>query len=234
LDYCRKRLIHQWFITVDVPRSNGLAECAIQTIKKALCKHVAHEYNALTRDIDGLAAILAGYRCTPHSSSGHSPARILFAVDPVLDAEQYFSKRGSIDYSDPDEERIMYQFLERAVLAHEIGMDVVHNLRTTHEHGARRFKAVCSGLEIPRIHHFHPGDYVFILAQGQKPSGTLGIRAQNEVLRVQHVRPSGVLILINQAGQVIEKHMEHCVPCMLPNIVGETYSVLSSLRRSSL
>jgi hypothetical protein len=225
-DYCRKRLIHQRFITADVPRSNGLAERAVQTIKKALRKHVAHEHNALTWDTDGLAAILAGYRCTPHSASGHSPARILFAVDPVLDAEQYFSKRGPIDYSNPDEEKIIYQLLERAALAQEIGMDVVHNLRTAHERDARRFKAVRSGLYIPRIHHFHPGDYVFILAQGQKPGGTLGIRARNEVLRVQQVRPSGVLILINQAGQVIEKHMEHCVPCMLPNIVGETYSGL--------
>jgi hypothetical protein len=73
-------------------------------------------------------------------------------------------------------------------------MDVVHNLRTAHERDARRFKVVRSGLYIPRIHHFHPGDYVFILAQGQKPGGTLGIRARNEVLRVQQVRPSGVLI----------------------------------------
>jgi hypothetical protein len=78
------------------PRSNGLAERAVQTIKKAWCKHVAHEHNALTWDTDGLAAILAGYRCTPHSASWASAhARILFAVDPALDAEQYFEQTGT-------------------------------------------------------------------------------------------------------------------------------------------
>jgi hypothetical protein len=188
-----------------------------------LREHVAHTHNALAWDIDGLAAILAGYRCTPHSAFGHSPARILFAVDPALDAEQYFSKRGPVDYSDPDVEKIIYQLLERAALAHEIGMDVVRSLRSVHGRDARRLKAVRLGLYIPMIHHFHPGDCVFILAQGQKPGGTLGISARNAVLRVQQVRPSGVLILVNQVGHVIEKHMEHRVPCMLPNIAGETY-----------
>ena len=64
------------------------------------------------------------------------------------------------------------------------------------------------------------------MSQGQKPGGTLGIRARHEVLKVLEVRPSGVLLLQNQAMERIEKHMEHCVPCMLPNILGDTYAGL--------
>jgi hypothetical protein len=37
-------------------------------------------------------------------------------------------------------------------------------------------------------------------------------------MRVVEVRDSGVLVLTNQAGQRFEKHMEHCTPCMLPNL----------------
>ena len=101
-----------------------------------------------------------------------------------------------------------------------------HNIRTAHERDCRRFRARRSGLYIPRIHHFNVGDYVFVLAQGQKPGGTLGIRARNEVLRVQEVRESGVLVLVNQAGRRLEKHFEHCVPCMLPNLLGDMYAGL--------
>jgi hypothetical protein len=53
------------------------------------------------------------------------------------------------------------------------------------------------------------------------------MRARPEVLRVQEARDSGVLILINQAGQTIEKHMEHCSPCALPNLLGDTYAGLA-------
>ena len=53
------------------------------------------------------------------------------------------------------------------------------------------------------------------------------MRARNEVLTVKEVRPSGVLVLENQAGRLFHKHMEHCVPCLLPNIAGETHAGLT-------
>jgi PHD-finger len=225
-EFCLRKGIHQRFITADVPRSNGLAERVVQTVKAALRKHAAQAGNALRWDTDGLSAILAGYRCTPHAATGHSPARIVFAVDPVLDASQYLPRMGVIDYASDDQPRLTDQLLQRAQLASELGIEVLHNLRTAHERDAQRFKAFRSGLYIPKVYHFHKGDHVFVLAQGQKPGGTLGIRARNEILTVKEVRPSGVLVLKNQAGVEFHKHMEHCVPCMLPNVLGDTYAGL--------
>jgi hypothetical protein len=46
------------------------------------------------------------------------------------------------------------------------------------------------------------------------------------VLKVLQVRDTGVLVLQNQAGRTVEKHLEHCVPCMLPNLIGDTYAGL--------
>ena len=226
-ELCVRKLIHHRIISEDLPRSNGLAERAVQTIKAALRKHVADKHNALTWDTEALPNILLGYRCTPQAATGHSPARILFALDPVLDAEQYLLSRTPIDYTaDVPVEQLGMELLARAQLAAEVGASVVHNIRTAHERDCRRFRARRSGLYVPRIHHFNVGDYVFVLAQGQKPGGTLGIRARNEVLRVQEVRDSGVLVLQNQAGRTLEKHFEHCVPCMLPNLLGDTYAGL--------
>ena len=226
-EFCLRKLIHHRVISEDLPRSNGLAERAVQTIKAALRKHCADKHNALTWDTEALPSILMGYRCTPQAATGHSPARILFALDPVLDAEQYFSRMGPIDYTaDIPVDQLASQLLQRSQLAVEIGASVAHNIRTAHERDSRRFRARRSGLYVPRMHHFHVGDYVFVLSQGQKPGGTLGIRARNEVLKVVEVRDSGVLVLQNQAGHTIDKHHEHCVPCMLPNLLGDTYAGL--------
>ena len=226
-EFCAKKFIHARHITEDLPRSNGLAERAVQTIKAALCKHAADRHNALTWDTEGLTAILTGYRCTPQASTGHSPARILFALDPVLDAEQVYARRGHMDLgADVSPEQLAADLLLRSRVVAEVGVSVAHNLRTAHERDCRRFKARRSGLYVPRVHHFHPGDFVFVLSQGQVPGGALGIQARNEVLKVLEVRASGVLLLQNQAGRTVEKHLEHCVPCMLPNLIGDTYAGL--------
>jgi len=151
---------------------------------------------------------------------------VVFALDPVLDAEQHVSRMGAIDYSDPNEAKLSEELWKRVQYVKELGPAIAHNLRTAHEHDCRRFKARRSGLYTPKINHFIVGDYVFILEQGQKPGGTLGIRARNKVLRVKTVKDSGVLILTNQAGVQFEKHMSHCVPCGLPNLLGDTYTGL--------
>jgi transposase InsO family protein len=226
-DFCRRRLIHQRFITEDVPRSNGLAERAVQTVKHALRKFAAQKHHALDWDTNGLAAILSGYRLTPQAASRHSPARIIFALDPTIDAAQHIQRMGRIDYDEPDPDKLDAELWKRVKYVQELGVQVAHNLRTAHERDCRRFKARRSGLYIPKIHHFIPGDYVWVLSQGQKPGGTLGVRARPEVLRVQEVRDTGVLVLVNQAGQIIEKHMEHCSPCALPNLMGDTYAGLA-------
>ena len=226
-ELCLRKLIHHRVISEDLPRSNGLAERAVQTVKAALRKHCADKHNALTWDTEALPSILLGYRCTPQAATGHSPARILFALDPVLDAEQHLSRQGPIDYTaDVPVDQLAAQLLERSRLAAEIGASVAHNIRTAHERDSRRFRARRSGLYVPRLHHFSVGDYVFVLSQGQKPGGSLGIRARNEVLKVIDVRLSGVLVLQNQAGRTVDKHFEHCAPCMLPNLLGDTYAGL--------
>jgi hypothetical protein len=134
---------------------------------------------------------------------------------------------GKLDLLEPSQDKLDAELWRRVKYVQDLGASVAHNLRTAHERDCRRFKARRSGLYIPKIHHFLPGDYVFILQQGQKPGGTLGIRARNEVMRVVEVRESGVLVLTNQAGQRFEKHMEHCTPCLLPNLLGETYAGLT-------
>jgi hypothetical protein len=44
-----------------------------------------------------------------------------------------------------------------------------------------------------------------------------------EILKVKEVKPTGVLIVENQHGEVTETHRELCRPCLLPNVEGTTH-----------
>lgn len=54
------------------PSSNGLVERAVQTVKKSLKKITSGTLRAR------LARFLAAYRFTPHSTTGLSPAEMMF------------------------------------------------------------------------------------------------------------------------------------------------------------
>jgi transposase InsO family protein len=65
-------------------QANGLAERAVQTVKRSLKKYVAQHRNPREWDSTGLAAIVAGYNATVQSSTGYSPSKILFGQEPFL------------------------------------------------------------------------------------------------------------------------------------------------------
>jgi hypothetical protein len=189
-----------------------------------LRKFAAQKHHALDWDSHGLAAILTGYRLTPQAASKHSPERIVFALDPVLDAEQHIAQMGPLNYMNPDDKVVTAELMKRVQYVKELGHEVAHNLRTAHERDCRRFKARRAGYYIPRVHHFISGNYVFIKRQGKKHGGTLGMRALDAVIRVVEVKDYGVLTLVKQTGLQFDKHMEQCVPCGLPNLLGDTYA----------
>ncbi len=224
--FCEDRLIDLHFITPGLPRSNGLAERAVKTIKRALQKHAAWSHGAKTWDTDGLANILLGYRCTRQSSSGLSPAQILYAQDPAVRADKWISRRKPMDYV--DEEASSDELLARAALASELRIQVVENLRLAHARNAARFKALRSGIYKPKVHHFDVGDFVFVFLTGdQAPGGALGIPARNEILKVVEIRPTGVLVLQNQAGKLFKRHVEDCSPCNISNVDGTVHPELA-------
>ena len=220
--FCADRRINIRFITPGMPRTNGLAERAVKTIKHALQKHAAEKHNALTWDTEGLANILLGYRVTPQASSQVSPAQVLYAQNPAVNADHHARLMGEMSYDEP--ELAASQLLFRASVAAKLGAQVAENLKLAHARNAARFKQLRSGLYMPRVYIYRPGDFVYTLNEEDKvPGGALGIRARPDILKVIEVRPTGVLVLENQAGRRIETHKERCVPCLLPNIEGTTH-----------
>jgi hypothetical protein len=229
MKFCAERRIRMRFITPGVPRSNGLAERAVQTVKYALRKNAAESHHALDWCSHGLANILLGYRITTQASTQLSPAQILFAQNPAVNADHYAREMGSIEYLDDDIEKITKQLMFRAEIAAKLGAQVAENLRLAHVRNAERFKKLRSGTYIPKVYMFRPGDFVFPMHEEDKiPGGALGIRAKPEILKVIEVRRTGVLIIENQAGERSELHKEQCAPCLLPNVEGTTHPGLKS------
>jgi transposase InsO family protein len=216
--FCQDKLIDLRFITPGMPRSNGLAERAVGTVKRSLQKYVAQSKSVKDWDTEGVANILLGYRCTRQAATGLSPAQILFAQDPAVNADKWVSRGKKLDYE--DEEACADELLKRAEIARELRVQVAENLRLAHARNAARFKALRSGIYQPKVHHFQPGDFVFVINNDDIPGGALGIPARDEILRVVEVKPSGVLVLHNQVGKPFERHMEQCAPCNLSNVEG--------------
>ena len=220
--FFRDRFIEHRPITPDVPRSNGLAERAVQTVKNALKKFVAKDKRARNWDTEGLASILLGYRCTVQAATGLSPAQILFAQDPAVNADVWISREPPLDFEDAD--LCADELIRRADIAKDLCIQVVENLRLAHDRNAARYKALRSGLYKPKIQHFTVGDYVFTRHPKDKvPGGALGIINRDEILKVVEVRSSGVLLLENQVGARFTKHMETCTPCGLSNVEGTVH-----------
>jgi transposase InsO family protein len=189
--FCLEKQIDIHFITAGVPRSNGLAERAVQTVKRALQKYAAIAHNAYRWDIEGLASILLGYRCTKQRSSGLTPAQVLFAQDPAVTADKWVSRGEPIDFDRVEE--AADELLVRAELAREISLQVVENLRLAHARNAARFKALRSGLYRPKVSHFQVGDFVYYVDKDRVPGGALGIPVRSEILKIIEVRPNGVV-----------------------------------------
>jgi hypothetical protein len=97
----------------------------------------------------------------------------VFALYPVMDAEQHIARMGMIDYLNPDDEVVTAELMKRVQYVKELGHEVTHNLRTAHKRDCRRFKARRAGYYTPKVHHFVARDYVFIQRQGKKPGSTL-------------------------------------------------------------
>jgi transposase InsO family protein len=220
--FCKDKGIDLHFITPGLPRSNGLAERAVKTIKYALKKHAADVRHAKTWDTVGLSSILLGYRCTRQAATKLSPAQILFAQNPAVHADSWITRRKRMNFVDV--EASGEELLRRAEIAQKLSAQVAVNLREAHAKNAARFRALRSGLYKPKVSMFEVGDYVFPLhPEDQIPGGALGMQVRDEVLRVVEVRDNGTLLLENQAGQRLVRHMEQCAQCHLTNIEGTVH-----------
>ena len=211
-------LLQQAFIdhrttSANHPQADGLAERAVQTIKRALTKCVADKLVLDDWDVE-LQWVALGYRTSKQASTGLSPYQMLYGTEPVIPPAVREHFEGSLDLVD-QEEAARY-VLQRAALLKQHCAIAMQNLRVAQHRDQLRYEKVRSGLYQPPLLKFVQGDFVYV--RRRNVVNTLQSVARPGIYRVVQLLDSGVLKLQGRCGRTMKVHRSQCAPCHLTNI----------------
>ncbi len=199
------------------PQADGLAERAIQSVKRALKTHVAA--TASTDDWDVYMHWLGlGYRCSRQSATGLSPYEMLYGTAPVIPPAIRERFAEPLDLDDPDAAAEHMQ--RRAALMQQHCAVAMGNLASAQHRDTERYKRLRSADYQPRTVQFTAGQFVWRRRYfaDRQPTPGLQTEARPGIYRILEVRDSGVLVLQGQCGSTLHEHASNCAPCHLPNI----------------
>ena len=195
------------------PQTNGCAERCVQTVKRALRKHCELAGSVNTWD-EHLPWIQLAYNCSVQSSTKLSPYLMLYAHLPVVPPAIVQRMAEPLDLEDA--ESAQQALRSRAQLMEQCAIVAGNNLRIAQHRDTLRYAMTHSGAYKPRLRKFLVGDFVY-LRVGQKRN-TLEVPAQQLVLRVAELRPSGIAVLQGRCGARMSAHISSLAPCHLPDI----------------
>ena len=192
------------------PQADGLAERAVQTVKRALRKLSAQQGHKDDWDLH-LPMLVLGYNCSPQKSTGLAPYMMMYARTPIIPPA--IRERMLVPF-DLDDDPVK-DFMARKKLVQQHYIVAGDNLRIAQQRDKLRYAYTRSGAYLPRLRRFEPGDFVYVSTNAKT---TLDIKARPLILRVKEVRPSGVLIVEGRCGSAVSVHATKCAPCHLPDI----------------
>jgi hypothetical protein len=197
------------------PQANGLAERAVQTLKRALKKHVEGSGSASEWDMI-VPFIAMGYNASPQESTKLSPYQLVYARTPVVPPAIVERIQEVLDLDNT--ELAAADLLRRADYVKSHAVIATGNLKVAQHRDTLRYAQLRSGHHKARIWLFKPGDYVY--TKWRNTNDTLMIKARPEILRVVEARPSGVLKLQGKCGTFLYVNASNCTPCHVPGIDG--------------
>jgi hypothetical protein len=187
------------------PQANGLAERAVQSVKRALGK-LAHR---TPKDWDiKLPYVVLGYNCSMHKSTGVTPYQLLHAVPPIVPPAVRPRFNPPIDLDDPV--LLAQSLLERgeALEAHLV-MAGANQLIAQHR-DQLHYAKTRAGAYNQQVTYMPVGSYVYVK---RMVADQLQLKSLAAVYRVVEVRESGVMVVEGQCGSRINVHVSHCAPC---------------------
>ena len=213
-DLLRDLLIDHRRAAPNHPQTDGLAERAVQSVKRALKKHCEQSGDITSWDVEGLPWIALGYNCSKQASTGYSPYFLLHGVDPVIPPATKQRFTDPVDFNCPHAAET--QLLDRAGAMRQAGLLAFGNILIAQHRDTLRYATIRSGVYHPRLRKFEVGDFVY-LRQGE-PNTRLDISHYAHILKVSAVKPSGNLMLMGKCGMTVVANPTHCAPCHLPYI----------------
>ena len=184
------------------PRTNGLTERAVQTVKRGLRKF-AEEEEKKDWDLE-LPWLLMGYRFSSQESLGVSPYYILYGRQPVLPVGSPVWLEQPLAAEHPDQ--WLQLCLAKARLFKVMMPTALDNLMAAQDRDARRHaqrmqQARGSGQQVQK------GDLVWLK---QAKQDTLDVGWSSMKWKVTEVKPSGVVRVQDPHGHAKEVRREQC------------------------
>jgi hypothetical protein len=196
------------------PQADGLAERCVQTVKKALAKHVAQHKQLEDWDVQ-MHWIALGYRVSGQASTGLSPYQLLYGAQPVIPpAVRPRVEQPLLEFTVA--EQAAEYVLQRAELLRKHCAIAFENLRVAQHRDTLRYQQVRSGLYQPPTVKFAVGDFVYV--RRRTVVNSLQSEARPGVYRVLEMLPTGVLVLQGRCGGTMKVNVAECAPCHLTNI----------------
>ena len=196
------------------PQADGLAERAVQTVKKALTKHVAQHRELGDWDWQ-LHWIALGYRASRQAATGLSPYEMLFGTRPIIPpAIKERMEEPLLDLADT--EQAAEYIVQRAALLQQHCAIAMDNQRIAQHRNSLRYLQVRSGNHMPVRHRFAVGDFVYV--RRRTVVNSLQSEAKPGIYRIVELRLSGVVVVMGRCGTSMSVNVEECAPCHLTNI----------------
>jgi hypothetical protein len=202
------------------PQANGLAERIVQVVKRGLRKLC--ESKSTAQWDEQLPWVALGYRCSKQSSTGFSPYELLYARQPVFPSAVQPKLEGELDFGNV--EAAASSVLRRAAWLRERMPVAASNLKAAQHRDTLRYLQLRSKGYLPRVASYQPGDFVYL--RRLKAGSSLVIKARPTILQVKQLRPNGVVVLRDKAGQEFVQQVSQLAPCHLPDIDGSIDPVL--------
>jgi hypothetical protein len=206
-------LIDHRVASADHPQTDGLAERAVRTIKKALAKYCEDTETSDEWD-KYLPYIGLGYRASPQASTKYSPYELLYGVPPIIPPAIKTRMDLPIDFANEDEATAYV--LSRAKDLKEHMPIAMSNLESAQHRQAMAYRARRTGNFVPKLRKFEVGDFVY--KKRSELNSTMQTKFKRGIFRVAEVRDNGTLVLQGKCGGVFTEHMENCAPCYLAGI----------------
>ena len=214
-DMLQKCMIDHRTTSASHPQADGLAERAVQTLKRALRKLSVEKGHLDDWDLD-MHWIAMGYRCSVQEATGFSPYALVYGVTPVIPPA--IRERVNPPLSFSNVEAAAEALRQRGQSMKRACATAAHNLTIAQHRDTLRYAKVRSGGYNPKLFRFVVGDYVYLRQANDKY--TLDAKAQPAILRVRKVNHDGTLVLQGKCGRTTTVQSSACAPCHLQVIDG--------------
>ncbi|HSG21073.1 MAG TPA: DDE-type integrase/transposase/recombinase, partial [Burkholderiaceae bacterium] len=200
------------------PQSNGLAERAVQTVKRSLRKLCEATLSVDAWD-EQLPWIVLAYNCSKQASTKLAPYHLLYAREPTFPTGTGAQRmREVLPDADtpPDMEQVATNLARRAQYIQQVAPLMANNLAIAQHRDTQRYAHIRSGSFIKKEWAPVVGDMVYM--RRRNSDNTLQVEARPFIVRVTEVRPSGVVVVQGKCGGFAAQHVSSLSLCHIRGI----------------